>query len=150
MCTDFTVAEVQLTYKNQIPCKDRPTINSSQAAYNIVKNHFPDETIDYRESFKAFYMNTAGHLLGCLTVSEGGPCSTAVDVKLILQGALLTNASGVILAHNHPSGNLQPSSPDKAMTKKIEKALLTMDMRLLDHLIVTRDGYFSFIDEGVM
>lgn len=95
-------------------------------------------------------MNVAGHMLGCLTVSEGGPCSTAVDVKLILQGALLTNAHGVILAHNHPSGNLQPSAPDKAMTKKIEKALLTMDMRLLDHLIVTRDGYFSFIDEGVM
>lgn len=95
-------------------------------------------------------MNVARHMLGCLIVSEGGPCSTAVDVKLILQGALLTNAHGVILAHNHPSGNLQPSAPDKAMTKKIEKALLTMDMRLLDHLIVTRDGYFSFIDEGVM
>ena len=91
-------------------------------------------------------MNVAGHMLGCLTVSEGGSCSTAVDVKLILQGALLTNAH----AHNHPSGNLQPSAPDKAMTKKIEKALLTMDMRLLDHLIVTRDGYFSFIDEGVI
>ncbi len=107
-------------------------------------------SIDYRECSKAFYMNVAGHMLGCLTVSEGGPCSTAVDVKLILQGALLTNAQGVILAHNHPSGNLQPSAPDKAMTKKIEKALLTMDMRLLDHLIVTRDGYFSFIDEGVI
>ena len=64
--------------------------------------------------------------------------------------ALLTNAQGVILAHNHPSENLQSSTPDKAMTKKIEKALLTMDMRLLDHLIVIRDGYFSFIDEGVM
>ena len=62
-----------------------PTIKDFQAAYNIVKNHFPDETIDYRESFKAFYMNVAGHMLGCLTVSEGGPCSTAVDVKLILQ-----------------------------------------------------------------
>ena len=107
-------------------------------------------SLDYRECSKAFYMNVAGHMLGCLTVSEGGPCSTAVDVKLILQGALLTNAHGVILAHNHPSGNLQPSAPDKAMTKKIEKALLTMDMRLLDHLIVTRDSYFSFIDEGVM
>lgn len=140
MCADFTVAEVQLTYKNQIPCKDRPTINSPQAAYNIVKNHFPDEIIDYWESFKAFYMNTAGHLLGCLIVSEGGPCSTAVDVKLILQGALLTNASG----------NLQPSAPDKFMTEKIGEALSVMDMKLLDHLIVTRESYFSFVDEGVM
>ena len=90
-----------------------PTIKDFQAAYNIVKNHFPDEIIDYRESFKAFYMNVAGHMLGCLTVSEGGPCSTAVDVKLILQGALLTNAHGVILAHNHPSENIQPSGQFK-------------------------------------
>lgn len=150
MSTDFTVAEVQLSYKNQVPCKDRQIINSSATAYNIVKNHFPDETIDYRESFKVFYMNVAGHLLGCLTVSEGGPCSTAVDVKLILQGALLTNAHGVIMAHNHPSGNLQPSTPDKFMTEKVEKALQIMDMKLLDHLIVTRGGYFSFVDEGVM
>ena len=105
---------------------------------------------DYRECSKAFYMNVAGHMLGCLTVSEGGPCSIAVDVKLILQGALLTNAHGVILAHNHPSGNLQPSTPDKFMTEKVEKALSIMDMKLLDHLIVTRGGYFSFVDEGVM
>ena len=70
-------------------------------------------------------------------------------MKLILQGALLTNASGVILAHNHPSGNLKPSEPDKIMTEKIKKALTAMDTRLLDHLIVTRESYFSFKDEGL-
>ena len=107
-------------------------------------------SLDYRECSKAFYMNVAGHMLGCLTVSEGGPCSTAVDVKLILQGALLTNAHGVILSHNHPSGNLQPSTPDKVMTDKIRQALTVMDINLLDHLIITRENYFSFIDEGVM
>ena len=79
MSTDFTVAEVQLSYKNQVPCKDRQIINSSATAYNIVKNHFPDETIDYMESFKV----------------------------------LLTNAQGVILAHNHPSENIQPSGQFK-------------------------------------
>lgn len=118
MKTDFKVAEVQLTYKNRIPCKDRQQITESGTAYHIVKAQFPDETIDYRESFKVIYMNRSNHVLGCLTVSEGGPCSTAVDVKLILQGALLTNASGVILAHNHPSWNLKPSEPDKIMTEK--------------------------------
>ena len=148
MTTDFKVAEVQLTYKNRIPCKDRQHINDSESAYKIIKALFPDETIDYRESFKAVYMNRSNHVLGCLTISEGGPCSTAVDVKLILQGALLTNASGVILAHNHPSGNLKPSEPDKVMTEKIKKALTAMDTRLLDHLIVTRESYFSFIDDG--
>ena len=95
-------------------------------------------------------MNRSNHVLGCLTVSEGGPCSTTVDVKLILQGALLTNASGVILAHNHPSGNLKPSEPDKIMTERIRKALTVMEVNLLDHLIVTRESYFSFVDEGVM
>ena len=150
MRTDFKVAEVQLTYKNRVPCKDRQQVNDSESAYRIAKTLFPDETIDYRESFKAIYMNRSNHVLGCLTVSEGGPCSTAVDVKLILQGALLTNASGVILAHNHPSGNLQPSTPDKVMTDKIRQALTVMDINLLDHLIITREKYFSFINEGVM
>lgn len=150
MKTDFKVAEVQLTYKNRIPCKDRQQITGSETAYHIVKAQFPDETIDYRESFKVIYMNRSNHVLGCLTVSEGGPCSTAVDVKLILQGALLTNASGVIIAHNHPSGNLKPSEPDKIMTERIRKALTVMEVNLLDHLIVTRESYFSFVDEGVM
>lgn len=150
MKTDFKVAEVQLTYKNRVLCKDRQQVNDSESAYRIAKTLFYDETIDYRESFKAIYMNRSNHVLGCLTVSEGGPCSTAVDVKLILQGALLTNASGVILAHNHPSGNLQPSTPDKVMTDKIRQALTVMDINLLDHLIITRENYFSFIDEGVM
>ena len=150
MTTDFKVAEVQLTYKNRIPCKDRQHINDSESAYKIIKSLFPDETIDYRESFKALFTNKAGHTLGCLTISEGGPCCTAVDVKLILQGALLMNASGVILAHNHPSGNLHPSVPDKVMTEKISKALVTMDINLLDHLIVTRDSYFSFADEDLI
>ena len=150
MTTDFKVAEVQLTYKNRIPCKDRQHINDSESAYKIIKALFPDETIDYRESFKALFTNKAGHTLGCLTISEGGPCCTAVDVKLILQGALLMNACGVILAHNHPSGNLHPSAPDKVMTEKIGKALDTMDIKLLDHLIVTRDGYFSFADEDLI
>ena len=63
--------------------------------------------------------------------------------------ALVNNASGVILAHNHPSGNLKPSEPDKVMTEKIKKALIAMDTRLLDHLIVTRESYFSFTDEGL-
>lgn len=88
-------------------------------------------------------MDRAGHVLGCLTISECGPCSTAVDVKLILQGTLLTNASGVVLAHNHPSGDLKPSTPDKVMTEKINKALAAMDFKLLDHLIVTALGCFT-------
>lgn len=71
-------------------------------------------------------------------------------MKLILQGALLTNATWVILAHNHPSGNLKPTEPDKFITEKIKKALTVMDLNLLDHLIVTMESYFSFADEGVM
>lgn len=67
-----------------------------------------------------------------------------------VQEVLLTNESGVILAHNHPSGNLKPSEPDKIMTERIRKALTVMEVNLLDHLIVTRESYFSFVDEGVM
>jgi DNA repair protein RadC len=143
MKTDFKVAEVQLTYKNRIPIKDRQSIHSSTEAYNLVKHHFPDETIDYRESFKAVYMNRSNHVLGCLTISEGGPCSTAVDVKLILQGALLTNASGVILAHNHPSGDCTPSRSDIELTRELKTVLKSVRIKLEDHIVISTHGYYS-------
>lgn len=149
MSTDFRVAEVQLTYKNRVPCKDRQSVFNSTTAFKILSAIFPNETIDFRESFKALYLNRANHIIGCLTISEGGSCSTAVDIKLILQGALLSNAACIILAHNHPSGNLTPSKNDINMTHKISKAADIMEIKVVDHIILTSEGYFSFADEGV-
>ena len=82
------------------------------------------------------------------TVSEGGLTETSVDVRLILQGALLTNATQIILAHNHPSGNLKPSSQDDMLTKRVQKACEIMRVGFTDHLILSPEGYYSYRDEG--
>lgn len=79
---------------------------------------------------------------------KGGISSTVVDVKLIIAEALKVLASGIILVHNHPSGEVKPSSADYALTEKIKKACVLLDISLLDHLIITRNNYYSFADEG--
>ena len=94
------------------------------------------------------YLNQAKEVIAYNTISEGGLTETAVDVRLILQGALLTNATQIILAHNHPSGNLKPSSQDDMLTKKVQKACEIMRVGFTDHLILSLEGYYSYRDEG--
>ena len=148
MNTDYRVAEVGLTYRNRVPKKDRKQILDSHSAYNILRENFSDETIDYRETFKVLYMNLNCQVLGCSTISEGGITDTLADVRMILQGALLTNAVAMILAHNHPSGTLKPSREDDRLTKRIVEAADIMNIRVNDHIILTSEGFYSYDDEG--
>ena len=83
-------------------------------------------------------------------MSKGGIASTTVDVRLVLKKALEVGATALILAHNHPTGNLVPSQADKQLTAKIRKAAKVIDIHLLDHLIVSENGYFSFADENIL
>gem|GEM_PF-941832 len=87
-------------------------------------------------------------VIACNTISEGGLTETSVDVRLILQGALLTNATQIILAHNHPSGNLKPSSQDDMLTRNVKNACEVMRVHFADHLILSADDYYSYRDEG--
>ena len=148
MNTDFRVAEVELSYRNRVPNKDRKRIMDSNSAYKILRNNYSDDTIDYRETFKVLYMNQGCQVLGCFTISEGGITNTLADVRMILQGALLTNATGMILAHNHPSGSTRPSKQDDALTRRIAEAASIMDIRVNDHIILTSEEYYSYNDEG--
>ena len=109
---------------------------------------FNDDILEYKEYFKLVLLNGANKVLGITTISEGGMDGTVVDVRLIMQTALLAHSSGIILAHNHPSGQLKPSSQDDRITKKIKEAAKLMDIRIQDHLIVTGDNYYSYADEG--
>ena len=127
MNTDFRVAEVGLTYKNRVPSKDRKEVLDSRSAYSILREIYSDDTIDYR---------------------EGGITDTMADVRMILQGALLTNATGIILAHNHPSGTLKPSREDDRLTRRIVEAADIMNIRVNDHIILTSEGFYSYDDEG--
>ena len=148
MNTDYRVAEVGLTYRNRVPKKDRKQILDSYTAYKVLKDNFSDETIDYKETFKVLYMNLNCQVLGCSTISEGGITNTLADVRMILQGALLTNATGIVLAHNHPSGTLKPSREDDRLTKRIVEAADIMNIRVNDHIILTSEGFYSYNDEG--
>ena len=148
MTTDYKVAEVELKYKNKVPYKDRKKVLSSDDAYKLLLNNHDDDTIDYTETFKVLYLNQASQVVGCNTISKGGITGTSVDIRNIMQGALLTNAVAMVLGHNHPSGNTRPSKEDDRTTDQIVKAGKLLDIRVLDHIIFTREDYYSFNDEG--
>ena len=146
MDMDFKVAEVTLQYKSLREKQGK--IISSQEAYSILLSTFRDGTIEYREYAKVLYLNQQNEVIAYNTISEGGLTETAVDVRMILQGALLTNATQVILTHNHPSGNLKPSIQDEQLTERLRKACEIMRVNLVDHLIMTSNGYYSYKDMG--
>lgn len=141
------IAEIQLIYKTKVKAKDRPQIHSSQDASEIFKQHFSNETIELYEEFKILLLNRANKALGLIPISIGGTSGCIVDIKFIVAAACKANASGVILCHNHPSGNLTPSTADIQLTKKIKEILDLLSINLLDHLIITTDSYTSLADE---
>lgn len=146
MNLDYKVGEVELTYK--LTTRNKNKVSSSADAYQILLPTFKEGTIDYKEYFKVLYLNQANQVLGFTQISEGGITETSVDVRVILQAALLANSVSLILAHNHPSGNLKPSKQDLELTQSIKEAAELMRIRVLDHIILTSEKYYSFADEG--
>jgi DNA repair protein RadC len=114
-------------------------------------NYYPQETIHLKEHFVVLYLNNANKVMGVYRLSEGGMTATVADVRIVLGIALKVAARGLIISHNHPSGEIQPSGADKAITKKLKEACLLMDLTLCDHIIVSGNGdYYSFCDAGEM
>lgn len=141
--------EVTLTYKTNVKPSERSKISSSKDAYELLTNRFySKDTIEHKEIVKAILLNKANKVLGVINVSEGGIDSSIIDCRLVLQAAILANATSLILTHNHPSGNVNPSECDNKMTFELKKACDFMQICLLDHIIVTKEQYFSFADEG--
>ena len=141
---DYTVGEVELTYKST--STSRSKIYSSEDAYKYLLPTYKEGTICYKEYFKVLFLNQSNQVLGY--ISEGGITETSVDVRVILQAALLTNSVALVLAHNHPSGSLKPSRQDMDITKQVKEAARLMRITVIDHLILTDAGYYSFADEG--
>ena len=146
MDIDYTVGEVELSYKPKF--KNIYKVISSEDAYKYLLPTYREGTICYKEYFKVLFLNQANQVLGYTLISEGGITETSVDVRVILQAALLTNSVALVLAHNHPSGNLKPSKEDLRLTKQVKDAAQLMRITVLDHLILTDAGYYSFADEG--
>jgi DNA repair protein RadC len=148
MKNNFEVNEVKLTYRTKQKASERPKTNDSRTTYELLLKCFDADTIELKESFKVLLLNHGNKVLGVMNVSEGGMSCTTVDVRLIMQSVILSTASKIIIAHNHPSGRLQPSAEDSFITSRIRKACELLEIQLLDHLIITPESYFSFADEG--
>ena len=148
MNIDYAVGEVELSYKPKF--KSLHQVTCSEDAYKYLLPTYKKGTICYKEYFKVLFLNQAKQVLGYTLISEGGITETSVDVRVILQAALLTNSVALILAHNHPSGNLKPSRQDMEITKQVKDAARLMRITVIDHLILTDAGYYSFADEGLL
>ena len=145
------VAEIKVTYKTVVKKEERYKFSCCEDVYKmIVKELYKSDTIEYVESFYILLLNRANEVLGYKLVSQGGVNGTVVDAKIVFGTAVKCNASSIILVHNHPSGSLYPSQPDKELTKKLVKGGKLLDVLVLDHIIVTSEGYYSFADEGIL
>jgi DNA repair protein RadC len=133
--------------RQSVDMLSKPSLSSKEDAAEIVVPLLNDLN---HEAFCVLYLNQANRLLRHEIISQGGLTGTVADVRIILKQALLYNANQLIVAHNHPSGNLQPSSADKTLTTKLQEAAALMDIRLLDHLIVASGRYLSLQEEGLM
>ncbi len=126
---------------------DRKRIDSSKTAFEFMQPLIGELP---HEEFWVIYLNNSNKLIECSQLSKGGITGTLVDVRLALRRALELSAVGIVLAHNHPSGNTRPSDKDKTITKKLKVAASSLDIKVLDHLIVTEKSYFSFMDENLL
>ena len=143
----WEVAEIQLSYKSNVSPSLRPKISGSKDAYEVLKKSWDDSKIELIEQFKAMFTNRANKVLGLLEVSTGGITGTVADPRLIFVAALKAGSTGIILCHNHPSGNLAPSQADIELTRKIKEGGKLLEIQLLDHIVISSEGYFSFADE---
>lgn len=148
--TGTGVAEVELVYRSKVKASKRPQITSSSDAYHILLQLWNEGTIDLQESFKVLMLNRANKVLCLYNASQGGLTGTVADPKLIFIAALKASAVSIILAHNHPSGSLLPSRADEELTTKLRGAGQLLDIKVVDHLILTSETYFSFADEGLL
>ncbi len=143
------VAEVELIYKTKVKASERPLIRDSKDIYDVLKQIWDENKIEMLEEFKVVFLNRANRVIGVYDASSGGITGTVADPRLILAAAIKSLAVSIILSHNHPSGNLKPSKADEDLTTKIKEAAKYHDIRVIDHMIITSEGYYSFADEGL-
>lgn len=146
----YHVSEINVTYRPKFKTSERPKVSTSKEVYDILINNWDLDKMELLEQFKILLLNRANRVIGIYEVSSGGMAGTVADPKLIFSTALKACASSIILSHNHPSGNLKPSQADIALTQKLIAAGSFLDIAVLDHLIMTSEGYYSFEDEGII
>lgn len=142
------VAEIKISYSPNLVNKIK--LGSCRDTFEFIMSHWNLDIIEFQEESKIILVNRANFVLGIYELSKGGISGTVVDIRIILSVALKCNASGIILVHNHPSQNMKPSEADKQITKKLKDACVLLDISLLDHLIICRNSFFSFAEDGFL
>jgi DNA repair protein RadC len=149
MQSTYKVSEITVSYRPAIGRK--PKIVTALDAFTELLSFYSEDTIHLQESFMVMYLNRANRVIGVFKVSTGGITGTVADPRIILGTALKVAATSLVLSHNHPSCNLQPSRQDIELTSKIKEAGKYFDIHVLDHIILSPDRtYLSFADEGLL
>ena len=144
------ITEIEVSYRTTISSSERPRITDSQDAYKLLLQSWDQNKIELIEQFKVLFLNRDNKVLGVYDVSSGGLTDILVDPRLIFAAALKANAVSIILAHNHPSGNVKPSRADKDLTAKIKQAGEILAIDVIDHVIITKESFLSLADEGLL
>lgn len=143
------IAALELGKRRQLASAlEKPKISTSRDIFNLLNSYFLDKPI---EEFYVVFLNQGHRVLGIELISKGGMTSTVVDIRIIFKRALeVAGTARLVLAHNHPSGNLSPSEADRVLTQRIKDAGKLLDINVLDHVILAENGYYSFADEGIL
>ena len=143
-----SVAEIEVSYRPEKIVEF--SISDSRKSFELMLKSWEQNRIQMQEEVKLILLNRSNKVLGVYSLAMGGINGCVVDVRIILAVALKTLATGIILVHNHPSGNLKPSREDLKITEQLKSSCDLIGISLLDHLIITKDDYFSFADDGLL
>lgn len=145
------VSEVSLKYESKIKNSERPKITDVEKAVDVFRSiERYKNNMNLFECVYCMYLSKSNRVLSVMLISEGGTIGTVLDVKKVLAPATLQNATSIILSHNHPSGELRASAADEELTNKLKQATKLMEISVLDHVIMTDEGYYSFANEGLI
>ncbi|MFD2035480.1 JAB domain-containing protein [Belliella marina] len=147
---DNQVAEIKLSYSHAVKPSLMPRIISSNDASRLFRENWDEDNLQFIEEFKVMLVSRCNKVIGICNIAKGGTSCVTVDIKLLMAAAIKGVASGLILAHNHPSGNLKSSEQDRRLTARVSDACRLFDITLLDHIILTAESYYSFADEGLL
>jgi len=150
MLIDNIFPEINVSLIPNIKVSERHKVSNSLDVFEVLCGLWNMDTIYLFEEFYVLYLDRKNGIMGYRNMNRGSNCGTVVDIKLIISIALNISASSIILCHNHPSGNMKPSSCDLTITKKIKNGAELLNLKLLDHLIICPDSFYSFKDEGVI
>jgi len=148
---EHKVNEIQISYREKLRTLKSPSITNSKEVAQLLFNNWDADTIGLHETFMIVLLNRSNKVKGIYPLSHGGITGTLVDMRILFAIVLETLSVGIVLAHNHPSGQLLASEMDKQLTQKIQRAAQLFDVKVLDHIILAPEGtYYSFADNGLM